>query len=193
MRFIKSSLKDLGLTYQLNHHNLQCPTPIACHENFGILHTNGIHEVAVRFCGCTRQIPRHLQLLRRGMYPASQIDVRTVATFRLLQLLHLLSLTAMSSVHDQYRTIERLTSNIGFDVPKSRSRALFRMTVQWRHLKLAKRAGRGHDSTGIKGTRNGELSILCPTCPYVGINTPEETCDVENSSEKQASFSCSLE
>lgn len=172
------------MAYQLNHHNLQCPTPIACHENFRVLHTNGIHDVAIRFCGCTRQIPRHLQLLRRGLYPASQIDVRTVASFRLLQLLHLFSLTAKSSAHDQYRTLERLTNNIGLNMPKSRSRALFRMTVQWRHLKLAKRAGRGHDSSGIKGTRSGELSILCPTCPYVGINIPEGTCNAENSSEK---------
>jgi hypothetical protein len=186
MCFIKSSLKDLGLTYQLNHHNLQCPTPIACHENLRVLHTNGIHEVAIRFCGCTRQIPLHLQLLRRGLYPASQIDVRTVATFRLLQLLQLLSLTAKSSFHDQYQTLERLTSNIGLNVPKSRSRALFRMTVQWRHLKLAKRAGRGHDATRIKGTNNGELAILCPTCPYPGINVPEELLDVGGPSERYA-------
>ena len=180
MRFTKLSLKDLGLTFQLNHHNLRCPTPIACHKNFCVLHTNGIHEVAIHFCGCNRQIPHHLQLLRRGLYPASQIDVRTVATFRLLQLLQLFSLTAKPSVYDQYRTLERLTSNTGLNMPKSRSRALFRMTVQWRHLKLAKRAGRGHDPTGIKGTRNGELSILCPTCPYGGINMLEETFDVDS-------------
>jgi hypothetical protein len=189
MRFIKSSLKDLGLTLQLNHHDLQCPAPIACHRNLRVLHTNGIHEVAIRFCGCTQQVPHHLQLLRMGFYPASQIDVRTVATFRLLQLLHLLSLTSKCSVYDQCRTLERLTSNIGLNVPKSRNRALFRMMVQWRHLKLAKRAGRGHDSTGIKNTNNGELSILCPTCPYPGINVPEETLDVGGSSERYASLS----
>jgi len=60
------------------------------------------------------------------------------------------------------------------------------MTVQWRHLKLAKRAGRSHNATGIKGTNNGELAILCPTCPYPGINMPEESLDVGGPSERYA-------
>ncbi len=148
--------------------------PIPCYENLRMLHTNGIHEVAIRFCGCTQQIPHHLQLLCRGLYSAWQLDFWTVATFWLLQLLQLLSLTTRFSVHDQYRTLERLTSNIGLNVPKSRSWALFQMMVQWCHLKLTKRAGHGYDSTGINSTQNGELSVLCPMCPYKGINVPDE-------------------
>lgn len=44
---------------------------------------------------------------------------------------------------------------------------------QWRHLKMLKRAGRGHDARGVLGTRNGELAVLCSACPHPGINLPE--------------------
>ena len=66
-----------------------------------------------------------------------------------------------------------LTTNTGLNVPKSRYKALFRMTMQWRHLKLLKRGGRAHDPDGIKATKPGELAVLCPSCPRPGINLPD--------------------
>lgn len=35
-----------------------------------------------------------------------------------------------------------------------------------------KRGGRGHDPAGAGGTQEGELAILCPSCPHPGINLP---------------------
>lgn len=49
-----------------------------------------------------------------------------------------------------------------------------RMLRQWRFLKLLKRGGRAHDPTGITGTKNGELALVCPACPHPGINLPED-------------------
>jgi len=46
------------------------------------------------------------------------------------------------------------------------------MIRMWRHLCLLKRGGRAHDSTGVQGTSSGELAVLCPACPYPGINLP---------------------
>ena len=48
-----------------------------------------------------------------------------------------------------------------------------RMLVQWHHLKLLKRGGRGHDPSGAAGTKAGELVLMCPSCPHPGINFPE--------------------
>jgi hypothetical protein len=48
-----------------------------------------------------------------------------------------------------------------------------RMVHMWRHVRLLKCTGRGHDMAGVKGTRQGECSILCPACPLPGINLPE--------------------
>lgn len=47
------------------------------------------------------------------------------------------------------------------------------MTHQWRHLKSLKRGGRGHDPTGVRGTKDGELAVQCPACPHPGINLPK--------------------
>lgn len=135
-----------------------------------VLHVNGIHDVAIKYCGCTRAIPHHLQLLRRRLYPASQMTIRTCATFELLVCLHTLALTTKSNTYDFYRALEKMTTKIGIDRPKSRYRALLRMVLQWRHLKLLKRGGRGNEPTGADGTETGELSILCPSCPRPNIN-----------------------
>lgn len=139
-----------------------------------MLHTNGIHRVAVSYCACDREIPRYLQLLRRGLYPATQQNVRTCATFSLLHLLHTLSLTAKTSTYDFYRALEVMTPGYEVRRPKSRYRALMRILTQWRHLKLLKRGGRGHDPSGAEGTQNGELALRCPSCPHPGINLPED-------------------
>jgi hypothetical protein len=46
------------------------------------------------------------------------------------------------------------------------------MVREWRHIKMTKRAGRGHDKSGIAGTSQGELAIPCRACPQPGINLP---------------------
>jgi len=50
---------------------------------------------------------------------------------------------------------------------------------EWRHIKMTKRAGRGHDATAISGTAQGELAIPCRACPRPGVNLPAgwETAD----------------
>lgn len=35
-----------------------------------------------------------------------------------------------------------------------------------------KRAGRGHDPSGIDGTPPGSLVVECPACPHPGQNLP---------------------
>lgn len=147
--------------------------PNACDERLRVVHTTGVHEVALSYCGCNREIARDLQLLRRGLYPASQQKVRTCVTFSLLKLLHLLSLMGKVSAFDMYHSIERLTNNTGLNMPRSRYRPTMRCLNQWRHLKALKRGGRGHDPTGASGTSEGELALLCPTCPHPGINLPD--------------------
>lgn len=179
MRFIPVSLKSLGFELHLNH-GTSCKTPIACHSSMLVLHTNGIHEVAIKYCRCTCVLPHYQQLLRRGFYPATQVNVKMCVTFELLRQFHLILLTTKTSTYDLYRALEKLTSNTGLGVPKSRYRAFFRVMTQWRHLKLLKRAGRVHssDPNSAANTSNGELAILCPLCPRPGINLPDNWAQV---------------
>lgn len=151
---------------------MRCPLPASADKRLLILHTNGIHEVALSYCGCNHEIPRHQQLLRRGLYPSTHRNTRTCVTFPLLRLLHILSLTAKVSTHDFYCALEGLTPGAVINRPKSRYRPLIRVLTQWRHLKLLKRAGRGHHPFGAVGTVNGELAIACPSCPHPDVNLP---------------------
>ena len=48
-----------------------------------------------------------------------------------------------------------------------------RIIREWRHIRLLKRMGRGH-LDGVHGTKEGECAVLCPACPYPGINLPED-------------------
>ncbi|PPR02990.1 hypothetical protein CVT24_012178 [Panaeolus cyanescens] len=172
-RFTRSTLKSLGLRVQLNHTSA-CPTPVPCHSNLTVMHTNGIHEVAFDFCGCSRSIPQHIQLLRRRIYPASQQTIQTCATFPLLDLLLKLSFTSKGSMLDMYTAIEKLTDSTGLHTPKSKYRMLMRMMLQYRHLLMAKWAGRGLEPSGIEGSLPGEWAMICLSCPYPGINLPDD-------------------
>ncbi|PPQ99597.1 hypothetical protein CVT26_009183 [Gymnopilus dilepis] len=172
--FVRVSLKSIGLRVQLNHASLHCSNPIPCHASMLVLHTNGIHDVAFDYCGCDRALPQHIQLVRRRFYPASQLIPKTCASFTLLELLHKLALTTKASTYDFYRALENLTDNSGLRAPRSRYKSLFRIIMQWRHIKLLKWGGRAHDPAGVGATEVGQLALRCPSCPYPGINLPDD-------------------
>jgi hypothetical protein len=44
------------------------------------------------------------------------------------------------------------------------------MSHEWRHLKMVKRGGRGHEPSGVLGTQSGDLALHCPACPQPGMN-----------------------
>jgi len=170
---VRTTLKAIGQKVQLNHAGGFCENPVSCHSSLAVLHTNGIHEISFQYCGCSRALPHHIQLLRRQFYPASQLVVKTCASFELLDFLHYLALTTKASTYDFYRALEKVTNNSGVGVPKVKYRSLFRMVMQWRHLRLLKWAGRAHDPAGVNATKPGELAVRCPSCPYPGINLPD--------------------
>lgn len=64
-------------------------------------------------------------------------------------------------------------SSISCHCCQTRYVELMRMLLQYRHLKLLMRGGRGHDSAGAAGTQPRELALMCPSCPHPGINLPE--------------------
>ena len=117
-RFVDVSLKSIGLKVQLNHASMYCENPSSSHAALLVIHTNGIHDVAIQYCDCSRKIPHHIQLLRRGFYPASQQSVKTCATFTLLDQLHKFALTTKASTYDFYRALEKIMTNTGIAAPK---------------------------------------------------------------------------
>ncbi|KAG6849505.1 hypothetical protein H0H93_007961 [Arthromyces matolae] len=163
--FEPRTLTDLGFVLRVGHKDGSECINVHIVKDFALLHVNGLHEIIVHYCDCHHVIPRKVQLLRAGLFPASTIRPKTAATFDLLRNFQLLSFMSKISALEYYQTLVRLTDNTG-------TRDLL-MVREWRHIKLLKRGGRGHDTSGVAGTKAGECAVLCPACPLPGINLPE--------------------
>ncbi|KAG2029343.1 hypothetical protein BDR03DRAFT_1018509 [Suillus americanus] len=174
--FVPVSLKKLGLRVQLGHPaGKYCLLPQkAFNDDFTLIHTNGIHEIGLDYCGC-ETAERHVkQLLRTAWFPATSTDPRTAATFTILEQYHLLSFESKASGYEFYHSLAHLTDNTGLRPRKDRYEAFMRIVREWRHLKMLKRAGRGHDPAGVGNTKSGECAVLCPACPQPGQNLPDK-------------------
>ncbi|KAF8214206.1 hypothetical protein K438DRAFT_1902237 [Mycena galopus ATCC 62051] len=152
----RRALKDLGLVIQLGHPiGFGCPNPPEANKNFTVIDTTGVHNVAVNFCACDGRVERRQQLMRVCWWPATVRDPQTCATF------------AVVSAHDFLRSLELLTNNDELHPLPISSDNLYRMTL------MMKRAGRGHDPSGVKGTAQGQLALQCRMCPQDGKNLPD--------------------
>ncbi|KAF7302510.1 CxC2 domain-containing protein [Mycena chlorophos] len=183
--FSKTSLQQLGLRVQLGHceSNAHCPRPTPAHDDFVVLHDNGIHVVTFDYCGCSNAEEGYLQLLRARFFPATTQRPQTCATFTCLDRFAAFSLKPKTNAMDFYDTLERMTDGAG-DKPPDRYRMLLRMEREWRHLMLLKRGGQsGYKSNEAEETSTGELAIRCPACPRPGVNIPEDWPDADPQNE----------
>ncbi|PPQ76066.1 hypothetical protein CVT26_004585 [Gymnopilus dilepis] len=170
------SLRSLGFSFLLGHPpGSSCPSPARPYNGtFTIVDINGIHDVNVLFCGCHKQVPHFIQLLRYGWFPATVKFPRSAFTFRLLRFYQVLSFESKSTVFEMHKTLARLTDNTGVNAPKDRYTEMQRVVREYSHISMLKRGGRAHEPSGAAGTRAGELAVLCPACPQVGMNLPPD-------------------
>ncbi|KAJ7068434.1 hypothetical protein C8F01DRAFT_1246940 [Mycena amicta] len=172
--FHRTTLKKMGLRIQFGHGGARCVRPVRGHEDFVVLHHNGVHEVAVDFCGCERREDDFKQLLRAHWFPVTTGRPQTCATFQCLDAFHTLSLQAKTTAYDFYAALELRTNGHGLK-PPNRYPAFLRMMREYRHVILLKRRGRfGHDGSRASDTGLGELAIRCPACPRPGVNLPSD-------------------
>ncbi|KAG2360152.1 hypothetical protein BDR07DRAFT_1261636, partial [Suillus spraguei] len=97
--FHATSLKKLSLRIQLGHAiSKHCILPRkAFNDDFVLIDTNGIHEMAVDFCACGTSQMHTRQLLRMGWFPSTSVDPRTAATFQVLQHYQILTFKSKTS------------------------------------------------------------------------------------------------
>ena len=111
--FRKESLRNLGLKIQLGHYpGDTCTSPQRSTRPFTVIHSNGIHQVDVLFCGCNlaaRHGDRVQQLLRRRLFPSTTTDPQSASTFAVLEYAHILSVQSKLSLYDYYESVEILT------------------------------------------------------------------------------------
>ncbi|KAF6760814.1 hypothetical protein DFP72DRAFT_988118 [Ephemerocybe angulata] len=169
IHFTQTTLKAVGLRIQLGHPpGERCPlSESAWADDFVIVDCDAVHNVGLDFCRCgatskTTPLSCHC------------FQPQTAATFRALELFELFQYEAKISPFEFFKAIARLTDNTGLNPVKDRYPSVLRMVHEWRHLKLLKRMGRGHDPLrGASATTQGECALLCPACPHPGINMPE--------------------
>ncbi|KAG6914287.1 hypothetical protein DXG01_001266 [Tephrocybe rancida] len=143
--------------YQLGHNgSSSCAFATPALKDFVIIHTNGLHSlVNIDFCGCTSTYKPYQQILDAGWFPATPLDPRSCATFDILHQFHVMNLQGKLSAFDFYKSLVLLTDPTGATKVPNRLPAFMIMAREWRHLKAAKQAGRGHDGSGIGSTGRG--------------------------------------
>ncbi|KAJ7186240.1 hypothetical protein B0H12DRAFT_1032304, partial [Mycena haematopus] len=170
--FERCGLKSLGLVIQLGHPvGYGCPNAVKANKGFVVLDVTGVHHVDVNFCHCDGRLERRQQLMRVCWWPATARDPQTCATLAVVRLFQTLNCLGKVSAHDFLRSLELLTNGDGLH--PDRRRAFRHIVRQYRTTVMMKRAGRGHDPTGVKGTAQGELALRCRACPQAGINLPD--------------------
>ncbi|KAJ3819033.1 hypothetical protein F5880DRAFT_1625783 [Lentinula raphanica] len=174
--FERVSLKSIGVFVQLGHKARSvCPTPKVV-DNFTVIHVNGIHTIRLHYCGCPNRLLAGewwQQLLRCRWFPATHIEPQTAATYRVMNMFHVLTLQGKVTTYDFYAGLEKMTDNAALINLPDRYRSFSRMMKEWRHLKMAKRSGRGNDAERtLAETKSGEMGIKCPACPRPDVNLP---------------------
>jgi len=92
------------------------------HKDFIVMHTNGLHNVAIDFCSCDkRTISDRQQLMWSEWFPVTIHHPQTCATFQLLELFHIVTLTGKLSAHEFYKSLKYLTNNTELSIPKVNS------------------------------------------------------------------------
>lgn len=115
--FARTTLRELGLRVQLGHaFGRSCPTKLAANVAFRVIHSNGIHHVAVDQCRC-QGVPFYQQLLVIAWWPATPLDPKTAATFEVLRHFHLLNLQGKVTGYSFYRALEFQTDNTELTSP----------------------------------------------------------------------------
>ncbi|TFY66437.1 hypothetical protein EVG20_g4645 [Dentipellis fragilis] len=182
--YMPYSLFDAGLSIQLGHDGLSCPHPHATPTTITAIDVLGIHQVRTVLCNCelVGSAPAYIQLLRANWWPVTLERPRTIVTIRTLKFFHALSVQAKTNAYDFYNGIVRFTDGSGLHQLKSRYQEFTRTTRCYRHLKMTKRGGRGHDpgasSLSIPMPSSNDLSRRASLVAlYEGIaNQPDESC-----------------
>ncbi|KAJ7775003.1 hypothetical protein B0H16DRAFT_1713447 [Mycena metata] len=191
--FVPLSLNDLGLEarIQLGHPpGVFCPRSRPTHKDFVIIDVLGIRVVKLSFCGCDSRVEHWQQLRRACLWPATSVDPQTCAITNAIRLFEMQNCLGKISAYDFVRSLELLSNNDGMETvrkrevdaegkqekaPPDRRRAFRAIMRQYRMMELFKRAARGHDDSGVKGTRQGELAEpRCRLCPIPKVNIPAD-------------------
>lgn len=139
-----------------------------------VVHSNGIHHLAMVSCHCQGADSIPLDLVACRLLPASFVRIRTLFTTSLMDYFRLCNLELKASAYQFYQLIRRMTRVIGHAEIVNLYHEFRRMSRLWRWMKKLKWAGYGHNKQDPLHPSAGSLANFCPTCPQPGINLRED-------------------
>jgi hypothetical protein len=152
------------------------PTADALNNTYvRVVHTNGIHHLAMVTCNCQGEHGVALDLVASRFLPASFSRIRTLFSTQALDYFRLCNLELKASVYQFYQLLRRLTMPNSPTEVVNLYHEFRRMSRVWRWMKKLKWAGYGHMSHEDNSTTApGALANFCPACPQPGINLPDD-------------------
>lgn len=135
-----------------------------------VIHTNGVHHLAMVSCRCRGLDCLPLDLLAGRLMPASFENIKTLFSTPLLDHFRLCNLELKSSAYQFYQLIRRMTCPLAPASVVNLYHELRRMSRLWRWMKKLKWAGYGHNKKDPRDPDSGELANFCPACPQPGVN-----------------------
>jgi len=161
------------------HHHFQDSIPIApnCdalnNQYIRMVHTNGIHHIALVFCTCQGHEQITTDLIFAGWVPTSFVRIRTIFTAAVLDHFRCCNLEMRSSAYQFFQLLRRVTNPLGPSKVVNLYHELRRLSRLWRWVKKLRWAGYGQRVGQPITPEPGELGNFCPACPQVGINLPD--------------------
>ncbi|KAJ3565608.1 hypothetical protein NP233_g7520 [Leucocoprinus birnbaumii] len=188
LHFERVTLKKLDYVLNFGHLGKSCPLNKEPATDLVVVHTNGIHQLKIRYCLCGRQKQnwKALQLTANRLFPASPEQPQTAFTFTVLKDFHRHSLSAKTSAYDYFDAIQKHSDAVFPQNHPDRYRELMAAMRFWRYLALLRRLGVVHNiHTILTHRRPGSLAVQCPACPEIGFNVEEDV--LKNVFESQTS------
>jgi hypothetical protein len=157
-----TSLMKLGFILHLGHGGQRCPgsawEDVAMMEDndtakleedsskedhLTIVEANGVHEHVVQWCSCAihERTPKHIQILRTGLFPASHKIIKTAFTFNVLQQFHIDSVECNTSASSFFTKLRRFTNKA---FPSKVQVSFLNIGIQIFFLQLHGRTGTGN-------------------------------------------------
>lgn len=139
-----------------------------------VIHTNGIHNIAMISCECQGLETVASDLVASRLLPASFQRIQTLFSTQLLDHFRLCNLELKATAYQFYHLLQRLTDPLNPSDVLNLYNEFRRMSRIWRWMKRLKWAGYGNGHSKVADVKAGELTIFCPACPQPDINIPED-------------------
>ncbi|KAF4618040.1 hypothetical protein D9613_012877 [Agrocybe pediades] len=139
-----------------------------------VVHTNGVHNLAMVYCICHGEKSLAIDLLASRLVPASFEQVKTLFTAQVLDHACLCNLELKSSTYQYYSLLKRTTSPMAPSEVVNLYNVFRRMLRLWRWMKKLKWAGYGNWVMDVADIGEGGLANYCVACPIEGVNLEKD-------------------